>query len=133
MIYSVYILKSNKNNSYYIGSSGNVAKRIALHNRGMVKSTKRYLPWTIVYQERFNNLSLARKKESQLKSLKKRKPIENLIKSGDPRQFWWTWAYSITAVHCIRIAVMAVRFCLGPPKLSGHCGDGSPILPKSTI
>lgn len=81
MNYYVYILKSNKNNSFYIGSSGNVTKRVILHNRSMVKSTKRYAPWKIVYQECFSNLSLARKKELYLKSLKKREPIENLIKS----------------------------------------------------
>jgi len=46
-----------------------------------VKSTKKYVPWTIVYQEKFNSLMDARKRELQIKKWKKRKAIENLIKT----------------------------------------------------
>lgn len=79
-MFYVYILKSRKNFSYYVGSSSDVGKRINLHNAGMVRSTKRYMPWDLVYEEKFVNLSSARKRELQIKSWKKRAAIERLIK-----------------------------------------------------
>ncbi|MEK9183952.1 MAG: GIY-YIG nuclease family protein [Patescibacteria group bacterium] len=77
----VYILKSLKNNSYYTGSCGNVDKRLNLHNNGLVKSTKGYIPWDLVYKEKFESLSLARSRELQIKSWKKRSYIESLIET----------------------------------------------------
>ncbi|MDP2946023.1 MAG: GIY-YIG nuclease family protein [bacterium] len=80
-MYSIYILKSEINASYYVGSCKNVEKRIGLHNSGLVKSTKRYKPWRLAYREEYDSLSRARKRELQIKSWKKRVAIENLIKS----------------------------------------------------
>ena len=80
-MYYTYILQSLKNSSYYIGSCKNIKNRINLHNLGLVRSTKRYTPWKLVYSENFESLSGARKRESQIKSWKKRIYIENLIKS----------------------------------------------------
>ncbi|MDZ7798875.1 MAG: GIY-YIG nuclease family protein [Patescibacteria group bacterium] len=79
-MYYLYILKSTINNSYYIGSCEDLTKRLNQHNKGKVKSTKRYIPWKIVYTETFKYLSKARKREKQIKSWKKRKAIEKLIK-----------------------------------------------------
>lgn len=79
-MFYTYILKSRLNNSYYIGSCSNLKNRIDLHNKGRVKSTKRYILWDIIYYEEFNNLKNARQRELQIKSWKKRKTIENLIK-----------------------------------------------------
>jgi len=39
-MFYTYILKSDKNGSYYIGSCENMNNRINLRNRGSVKSTK---------------------------------------------------------------------------------------------
>ena len=46
----------------------------------MVKSTKRYAPWDIVYIESFATLREARTRELKIKSWKKRAQLENLIK-----------------------------------------------------
>ena len=80
LMFFTYILKSLINNSYYIGSCGDLAVRLNLHNRGLVKSTKRYVPWELKYKEDYKTLSEARKRESQIKSWKKRSAIEKLIK-----------------------------------------------------
>jgi len=77
----VYILQSVKNNSYYVGSCADVHTRVTQHNLGLVKSTKRGLSWLLVYKEGFDNLKLARKRESQIKSWKKRSAIEKLLKT----------------------------------------------------
>ena len=76
---TVYILQSLINNRFYIGCTNNLVSRINEHNRGYVKSTKAYIPWKLVYQEKFDKLSQARKREHQIKSWKKRKSIERLI------------------------------------------------------
>ena len=78
-MFYTYILKSLLNNSYYIGSCINIEKRLKLHNDGMVKSTKRYRPWQLIYKEIYVSLKEARKRESQIKSWKKRVAIENLL------------------------------------------------------
>lgn len=78
-MYYVYILKSKKNASYYIGSCKNLQDRITKHNKGLVKSTKRYVPWEKVYHEIYPTLKEARKREKQIKSWKKRSAIEKLI------------------------------------------------------
>jgi putative endonuclease len=80
-MYCVYVLKSKINNSYYIGSCKDIVKRVDLHNNGLVKSTKRYRPWKLVYKEGFNGYKETRRREFQIKSWKKRVAIENLIKS----------------------------------------------------
>lgn len=54
--------------------------RFDLHNSGQVKSTKRYVPWKLMYKEEYKTLSDARKRETQIKSWHKRAAIEKLIK-----------------------------------------------------
>lgn len=78
-MFYTYILKSLLNNSYYIGSCKNIEKRLDLHNNGLVKSTKRYRPWQLIYKEIYAKLGEARKRELQIKSWKKRVSIENLL------------------------------------------------------
>ncbi|MFH1656969.1 MAG: GIY-YIG nuclease family protein [bacterium] len=79
-MFYLYILKSQLNLSFYIGSCHDIKKRIKLHNQGLVKSTKRYIPWNIIYIESYNDLKSAKKRELQIKSWKKRSAIERLIK-----------------------------------------------------
>ena len=78
-MFYTYILKSKQNGSYYIGSCRNITKRLDLHNFGLVKSTKRYCPWQVVYFEEYENFKGARKRELKIKSWKKRSIIEKLI------------------------------------------------------
>ncbi|MEP7162182.1 MAG: GIY-YIG nuclease family protein [Candidatus Moraniibacteriota bacterium] len=74
-----YILRSEKNSSYYVGSCEDVTSRLTQHNNGRVKSTKRYRPWLLVYQERLGTLEEARRREKQIKGWKKRVAIERLL------------------------------------------------------
>ena len=78
-MFFLYILKSNLNGSYYVGSCRDVVVRIALHNRGSVKATKRYLPWELVYKEEYESLKEARRRELQVKSWKSRAAINRLL------------------------------------------------------
>jgi len=51
IMYWVYIIKSKKNNSLYIGSTPDLEKRIKEHNDGKSLFTKKYKPWILVYTE----------------------------------------------------------------------------------
>jgi putative endonuclease len=82
MFYYIYILKSKRNNSFYVGSCENIKNRLEQHNNGESSSTKRFIPWELIYSERYNILSEARKREYQIKSWKKRSAIEKLINLG---------------------------------------------------
>lgn len=79
-MYTTYILQSEKNGSYYIGSTENIDKRIEKHNKGYSRYTKSKRPLKIVYQEQYLAGSEAKKREYYLKSLKNRKALEQIIK-----------------------------------------------------
>lgn len=79
MNFSVYILKSQKDNSYYIGVTNNLARRISEHQKCLSKSTKNKTPWHLVYQEDFDTIKSAYQREKEIKSRKKRKYIEGLV------------------------------------------------------
>ncbi len=76
---SLYILKL-KNNSYYVGSTGNLTQRLKSHLNGDVKSTKHKLPFILMYTESYDTKSEAQKREYQIKRWKKRLAIEKLFK-----------------------------------------------------
>lgn len=75
----VYILHC-ADNSYYIGITPDIEKRLTLHNSGKgAKYTRGRIPVTLLYSEQFENKSQASKREHELKKLT-RKEKEELIK-----------------------------------------------------
>ncbi len=79
-MYYVYLLKSLKDNKYYIGQTNNVDKRLAIHNLGQVQSTKSRRPFKLVGYQSYNSRNEARWIEYNLKnhSDKKNKFIKQL-------------------------------------------------------
>ena len=78
-MFYIYILHSQLNNKYYIGSTQNTEERLIRHNSGRSKATKTGIPWIIVYTETYSSRSEALKREYQIKSWKSRVMIEKLI------------------------------------------------------
>jgi len=66
-MYYVYVLKSKKNDSLYVGITTNIVRRIKEHNAGENISTKRYMPWVCVYFEGYFSEQDAWSRESNLK------------------------------------------------------------------
>lgn len=66
-MYHVYILQSTKTKKLYIGSTYSVEKRITEHNKGLVKSTKAYTPWILIYTESYRLRTMALQREYALK------------------------------------------------------------------
>ena len=79
---TVYILQSEKNGKYYIGSTKDLDQRIQQHLKGRVLSTKSNLPWKLVFKQNFESVGVARKQEIRLKGLKRRDYIEKVISDG---------------------------------------------------
>lgn len=69
-MFTVYILKSEKSNRYYIGHTNNIEDRIKRHNRGQNKSTKICRPWKVIYTEHYNTKSEAYQREMEIKRYK---------------------------------------------------------------
>src|SRR5207237_1369827 len=76
---AVYILQSEKTSRFYIGCATEVLVRLTQHQRGQTISTRGRGPWVLVYQERFETLAEARRRERQLKSWKSHRSILKLI------------------------------------------------------
>ncbi len=62
-----YLLKSLKDNSYYVGISEDISERLKRHNLGRVSSTANKIPWSLVYKKEHKNYEEARKHEKWLK------------------------------------------------------------------
>ena len=68
MKYFVYVLKSEKDSSFYIGISKNPEYRLKEHNYGGSKYTKGRKPYKLIYKEEFPDRISARIREKYLKS-----------------------------------------------------------------
>lgn len=82
MPYYTYIIQSQKNGKYYIGSSENPKVRLQQHNWSRTPSTKSGIPWKLVYIEKYMTRSEAVKREYAIKKKKSRKYIEYLIETS---------------------------------------------------
>ncbi|UJP63855.1 GIY-YIG nuclease family protein [Mongoliitalea daihaiensis] len=79
MVFSVYILQSEKDKSFYVGVSSNPEERLEKHNRPHKGYTARKQPWVLLYTEAYATKTEALKRENYIKSQKSREFIENLI------------------------------------------------------
>ena len=79
-MFYTYILQSNKNKELYIGYTSDLKRRIKEHNQGLNFSTKRYMPWSIIYYEACIEESDARRREKYLKTTQGGRLIKRRIK-----------------------------------------------------
>lgn len=62
-----YLLKSERDGSYYTGISEHIDQRLGQHNNGEVASTSSKRPWSLVYKKEHQDYNEARKHEKWLK------------------------------------------------------------------
>jgi len=67
--FTVYILRSKKDGTIYVGQTNNIWKRIEKHNKGQVKSTKHRIPLELIYKENYATRREAMFREWKLKSV----------------------------------------------------------------
>ena len=83
-MYYVYILASWNNGTLYVGVTKNLLKRVYEHKNDLVEGfTKKYKVHSLVYFEQINEITMAIRREKQLKKWKRQwkiKLIEELNK-----------------------------------------------------
>ena len=67
-MYYTYILKSDSGGILYYGSTQDLKKRFAEHNKGLSKSTRPYIPWKLLWYCGFPTKKQAEAFEKYLKS-----------------------------------------------------------------
>lgn len=78
-MFTVYILKSLKDQKRYIGSTNNLERRLRQHDHGLVASTKYRRPFKILRIENFMIEKDARLREKFLKSHRGYNELKKLI------------------------------------------------------
>ena len=81
MPYYVYILQSELDGTYYIGSTRDLEMRVARHNQDGSRYTKSKKPWKVIYSEELRNKSDALIRERQIKNRKSREFIATLLRT----------------------------------------------------
>ena len=64
----VYVLRSLKDHQFYVGFTRDLPLRVQQHNKGFVTSTKKRVPFELVYWEGGLNQNDAAHREKYLKS-----------------------------------------------------------------
>jgi len=79
MKYFTYILQSDKDDSFYIGSTSDIERRLTEHNFGNNPYTSKKKPWKVIYYEQFDSRSEAIKREKFLKKQRNKEFYIRLI------------------------------------------------------
>lgn len=82
---TVYILQSLVNSRYYIGSTGNLKRRLFEHNKGKSGYTRLTRPFKLVFSQNYPTLLQARRVEYKLKRLKSKSITEKVIEGQNIR------------------------------------------------
>jgi len=80
-MYYTYIIYSKAINKYYIGSCQDIQQRLQDHLNSRSKYTRVAKDWEIKYFETFPTRTEACQRELQIKKMKSRRYIENLIET----------------------------------------------------
>lgn len=80
-MFYIYILRSLKNDSLYIGYSTDWKKRVEEHNKGKCKATRPFCPWKLIHIEAFLDRKDAKAREKYLKSGWGRRSIKKMLKN----------------------------------------------------
>jgi putative endonuclease len=78
-MFYAYVLKSMTGDHFYKGHCEDLDKRLHAHNSGKTQSIKPFIPFQIVYFEKFNTREEAIKREKYFKSAAGRKFLKQKI------------------------------------------------------
>lgn len=70
-MFIVYLLRSKKDSSFYIGFAPNLKERMQKHHNGLVQSTKNIRPLELIYCEAYKSKTDALIREKRLKQFAK--------------------------------------------------------------
>jgi putative endonuclease len=67
-MFCVYILRSQRLQKYYVGSTQDVNNRLREHNHRESRSTRKGAPWELIHTEEFPTRAEAMRQENKIKS-----------------------------------------------------------------
>ena len=67
-MFYIYCLESKTYNELYFGYTKDLKRRLKEYNQGLNFSTKRYIPWKLIYYEACLNENDAKRREKYLKT-----------------------------------------------------------------
>ena len=67
-MFTVYILRSEKDNKRYIGVTSDLKERLFEHRNGLVKSTRHRRPFNLIHTEMYESKFEANQREKYFKS-----------------------------------------------------------------
>jgi len=76
----VYVLRSLRDKQFYVGLTRNLSARLQAHNKGLVNSTKKPIPFELVYWEGCRDESDAAQRERYLKTAWGKRYIKTRIR-----------------------------------------------------
>ena len=78
----VYVLRSDRDGDFYVGSTNNLERRLVEHNRGESLSVRNKGPFKLVYCEEYATKKEAIIREKQIKSYKSGIAFKKLLVKG---------------------------------------------------
>ena len=78
----VYVLQSLKDKNLYIGYSSDLKRRLTEHKTGGSNSTKKRLPFKLVYYEAHVSEKDARRREKYFKTDKGKSSLKQILRNG---------------------------------------------------
>ncbi len=79
--YYIYVLKSSRDNNFYVGYTNNLKSRFEQHSKGQVVSTKQRRPLELIYSEACLDKKDATHREKYLKTYLGKQFLRNRLKS----------------------------------------------------
>jgi len=80
-MFYVYFLKSiSYQDRFYVGYSIDLKNRVKRHNDKLVRSTKTYAPWELIFYEAYKSRFDAKRREKYLKTTKGRKVLHLMLR-----------------------------------------------------
>jgi len=81
-MFHVYILRSRFSGQTYVGSTGDLERRLGEHQTDKAVATKNRGPWELVHSEAFSTRSAALRRERYFKTGKGREELRPFVSEG---------------------------------------------------
>ncbi len=81
-MYYVYVLQSLKDGNFYIGYSSDLRRRLQEHKSGGSMSTKKRLPFKLVYYEAHTKGEDAKRREQYFKTDKGKSTLKQMLREA---------------------------------------------------
>ena len=79
-MFTVYVLRSMRNGSLYVGYTTDMTKRLKTHNKGSVISTKSKRPWKLIFSEAYISQKDALRREKYLKTTQGKNALKHMLR-----------------------------------------------------